>query len=417
MRHRSRRALIGVVVVLGLVAAACGSSKSAKSAPGFDTKTKTIKLGVLTAMTGPAAVIGKTLANGQDVYFKYLNEEKGGIAGKYKVQLVVEDHAYQTNTTVQQYNKIKNDVVMFSQVMGTPEISALLPLLKQDNIIVSPASQDAMWVREQQLMPIIEPYQIDAINAISWYVKEGGGQGKKIGVIMQNDVYGEAGLEGVKFAASKLGFDVTSIARFKFGDQDFTAQVTQLKGAGVQAVYAVAQPTEFGKILGTAAQLGYKPQWIGQSPSWIDALGKTALKPYLEGLVYIAAVGPEWGDESVPGMDALLARVQKYSPDQQPNYYFSFGYFQAMAVAEVLEKAVAKNDLSRAGMIKAMNSMDALTFEGYMGDYKYGTPAQRDPGRISTIFKVNMSKPFGLQAVKQNFTTPEAASFSFNPAG
>ena len=411
-KRRVTTALVAALTLIALVSVACGSSssKTAKAAPGFDGKT--IRVGVLTALTGPAAVIGKQLANGSDVYWKYVNNEKL-VAGKYKVEVVVEDTQYATNTTVQMYNKDKGNVTMFSQVMGTPSVLALLPLLKQDNIIVSPASQDALWVREPQLMPIIQPYQIDAINGLTWFNKEGGGQGKTVGVIMQNDAYGEAGLEGAQYAASKLGFDIKTITRFKVGDQDFTAQVSQLQNSGVQLVYAVVQPTEFGKILGTAAKMNYKPQWMGQSPSWIAALGQTALKPYLEGLVYITSVGPNLDDRSVPGMAALLDRTAKYAPTQQPDPYFNFGYLQAQAVDQVLEKAAANGDFSRAGLKKAMETVGALHFDGILGDYQYGTAATRNPPRDSTVYKINMTKAGGLDAVKHNFTTPEAQSFVF----
>ena len=41
----------------------------------------------------------------------------------------------------------------------------MLPQLKPDNIVAAPASLDAFWVREQNLLPIGAPYQIQAINA------------------------------------------------------------------------------------------------------------------------------------------------------------------------------------------------------------------------------------------------------------
>ena len=155
-------------------------------------------MGDITALSGSPAVIGAQLAAGQDVFWKYYNAEHGGIAGKYPVEVVLEDNLYDATTTVQKYNKMKNDVVMFSQVMGTAPTLALLPLLKADNVVAAPASQDAFWVREQQLFPVIEPYQIDAINAMDYMMKEGGGQGKKVAAVIQNDVYGEAGLEGLQ---------------------------------------------------------------------------------------------------------------------------------------------------------------------------------------------------------------------------
>ena len=370
-------------------------------------------MGDITALSGAAAVIGNQLAAGEDVFWKYYNAEKGGIAGKYPVKLVLEDSAYDTSTTVQQYNKIKNDIVMLGQVMGTAPTLALLPLLDADNIVAAPASQDAIWVREQHLFPVIEPYQVDAINAMDYAMNEGGGQGKKVCVVLQNDVYGEAGLAGVQFAADQMGFEIAVSARYKLGDTDFTAQVTQLKNAGCEIVFAVSLPVEFSGILGTAAGLGYAPQWIGQSPAWVDVLLATPLKDYLTQHVWIAAVGPQWGDPTVPAAVEFVNRVKTYKPDQTPNYYFSFGYFQAQAEAQLLEKAVAMGSLSRDGIVAAMNSLDTLKFDGLAGDYTYGTPENRDPARVTTVFKVNPDGPFGLESLKYNFTSSAAAAYVF----
>ena len=67
--------------------AAEGGGAPAKTA-GFDGTT--IKLGVLTPLSGPVAVIGEPLTAGNEVGFAAVNAN-GGIAGKYKVELVQED--------------------------------------------------------------------------------------------------------------------------------------------------------------------------------------------------------------------------------------------------------------------------------------------------------------------------------------
>ena len=385
--------------------------KELTKAPGFDGTS--IQLGVLDPLSGTPAVIGKELAAGEDVFWKYYNAEKGGIAGKYPVKIVLEDSLYDTTTTVQKYNKIKNDVVMVGQVMGTAPTLALLPLLKADNVVAAPASQDAIWVREQQLFPIIEPYQIDDINAADYMLNEGGGKGKKVCAVLQNDVYGEAGLEGVQFAADKMGFEIAAKPRFKVGDQDFTAQVNELKTSGCEIVFAVALPTEFGGILGAAATLGFAPQWVGQSPAWVDLLLATPLKDYMTKYVMIVSVGHEWGNPNYPAAVKYADLVKKYAPDQKPNYYFSFGFFQGQAEAQLLEKAVAMGSLDRDGIVAAMNSLDVLKFDDLAGDYGYGPPEKRDPSRMSTMFKVNPDAPFGLEALKYNFSSPAAESFVF----
>ena len=213
-----------------------------------------------------------------------------------------------------------------------------------------------------------------------------------------------------------MGFDLVATARYKLGDQDFTAQVNELKNSGAEIVFAVALPTEFSKILGTAASLGYAPQWIGQSPAWVDLLLGTALKDYLASNVMIAAVGPEWGDPEVPAAAAFAERVATYKPDQTPNYYFSFGYYQAQATAQLLEKAVQLGSLDREGIVEAMNSLDVLSFDGLAGDYTYGPPEARNPSRVTTMFKVDPEGPFGLESLKYNFTSDAAEAFVFPPA-
>src|SRR3954451_3813682 len=68
-----------------------GSSKAGGApavVPGFDGKT--IKLGVVTPLTGPVAVIGLPLTTGNEVYWDRVNAA-GGVGGKYKVELVQED--------------------------------------------------------------------------------------------------------------------------------------------------------------------------------------------------------------------------------------------------------------------------------------------------------------------------------------
>ncbi len=384
--------------------------------PGFDGTT--IKVGVLTALSGPAALIGVQLANGQQVYFDYLNAELGGIAGRYPVEIVLEDHLYDTATTVQKYGKVKDDVAMFSQVMGTPSVFAMLPLLEEDNIIAAPASQDAFWVREQNLLPVIEPYQIDVINGLAYYLGDGGGSvDDTICAIIQNDVYGEAGLEGLEFAAENMGFEIATVTRYGAGDQDFTAQVTQLVNTECDMVWATALPTEFAGITGTSAQMGFAPRWIAQSPAWVDELAGGALADYLTANVWIVALGQEWGAQGSVDMMALLDRVAKYRPEQEPDYYFTFGYLQAWATHQLLEAAVANGDLSRDGLITAMNGLSELNFGDLSPAYGFGPPEDRDPPRGSTIFEVNTDKPFALGALATNITSPEAEAYVFPDAG
>ena len=379
--------------------------------PGFDGTT--IKVGVISDLSGPVAIIGVPLTAGGQVYYDYINSQ-GGVAGQYLIETVEVDHQYNPATAVQVYNEVKDDVVVLGQLFGTPITNAVLESLKEDGLVAAPASLDAFWVREQNLLPIGGPYQIQAINGLDWWVNEGGGNVEQVYCsFIQDDPYGEAGQEGIDFAAENLGFTIAEVARYVSGDTDFSAQVQQLQGAGCEVVFLTTVPSVTGGALGAAAAGGYAPQWIGVSPTWINALAESALAPYLQANYVVVAEGSTWGDESVPGMATMIERLEEFAPDQEPDYYFTFGYLQAHAIVRVLEAAVSNGDLSRDGIIEAMNSLGTLTFDGLSGDYFYGTPDERVPATENTIFAVNPEVPNGVEAVATGYKASFADSFVF----
>lgn len=429
MKRSTRTRMLATVGVLALLTAACGGTKKSDdttdttagdtkkelvAAPGFDPVKAEIHVGVITPLTGPVAVIGNPLTAGTETWFNYINSEKGGIAGKYKVIVDKEDSQYKPDLGVQAYNKLKGNQVVFAQLLGTPITKAVLPQLNTDGIVGAPASLDADWVREKQLLPVGGPYQIQMINAASYMQNEGGGKGKVQCSMIQDDAYGQAGQAGMDFAAKEFGYSLKTTAKYAAGNPDFTAQVQQVKAAGCEVVYLTSTPSDTAKIFTVAAQLQYAPKWVGQSPTWTGAFVKSPLAPYFQANYTLVGEGTEWGDTTVKGMVDMLAHQAKYAPSQAPDIYFTFGYYQARAVTALLEKAVELGDLSRAGVTAALNKLGTVSFDGLTGDYDYGTsPATRNPPRESTIFKVDPAKPGGLAKVKYLFESPEAKKFTF----
>jgi ABC-type branched-subunit amino acid transport system substrate-binding protein len=293
-------------------------------------------------------------------------------------------------------------------------MNAILPLLKTDNIVAGPATLDSFWIQEQQLMALGAPYQVQAINAMDWWFNQGGGKGATakdttVCLMRQNDPYGEAGKEGLAFAGKEMGFKVAKEVTFAATDTDYSAQVNQLKASNCTLVYLVGLPNATGGIMGSAEKISFTPQWIGQAPTWIGLLKGNA---YMQKHFVIVSEGPEWGDESSPGMKQMVADIKAYSPSQEPDIYFAFGYGQAWSMAQVLEQAVKQGDLSRKGIVDAMNNVGTLKTGGLIGDYKYGKPADRTFPRAGRIFGVDATAPGGLKALTDQFTSAAAKKFT-----
>ena len=428
---RRKRGLIALLLLLALVVAACGGgddddeaetgggdeteettggdeAKELEPGQGFDGTT--ITLGVITAQTGPAAVIGNQLLAGNQVFVDALNA-KGGIAGKYKIKLEVRDSQFQQPIAVQAYSGMKGNVAGFVQVMGTSINKALLPQYKTDGFLVGPASLDSDWIREPNLLAIGAPYQIQAINGIDYYIKKGGGEGKKLCTMTMDDAYGQAGLAGAEHAAEELGVEFTAQVTFKAGDSDFTGQLNQLKGC--DAVWYTGLPTETAKILAGAAQAGFAPRWLAQSPTYVTAFSASGLAPYMQKNYWIMSDNAPWGDTSIPGMKQMLDDVAKHKPDQKPDGYFQFGYSEAWAFAQVLEQAVENGDLSPKGILEAAAEVDELEFGDSFPTYSYGPAEDRDPPRLTNVYQIDPPSPGGTKILEKEYVAEMAESFTF----
>lgn len=397
--------LLSTLLVLSGCATNTGASSSGgiKAGPGVDLTTKTITLGILSPYSGPVAQpIGIPLANGVEALFKHYNDN-GGIDG-FKVQFKEEDTKYDPQTEVQLYNQIHNQVLMIADSLGTPTTFAIKDLAASDHMLVSAATLSSALAREKYLILVGTPYRLQVENAFDYVVNTLHIQHPATGIIYQNDEYGQDGLTGYKEAISAYHLNNVGEAAYGVTDTDFTAEVSQMKAAGAKYVFLTSTPTITAGILGTAAALGYNPQWILQSPAFaLGLLAVPALVPILS-KAWVVSQGATWGDTSVPGMAQLLQDVAKYYPSQKPDGYFEFGYTESEVTYAIIKKALDNKDITRDGLFKAFESLNHVDLGGLYPAVTYGSsPNQRVPTRDSVIYAVDPTIPDGVKALTPDF--------------
>jgi ABC-type branched-subunit amino acid transport system substrate-binding protein len=412
-----RRSILAVVAVAAasLALGACGTGDaeesgaastgdgSIKVGPGVDAETKTIRVGDLNALSGPAAALGAPVAAGHKAYFDALNS-RGGIDG-WKVDLAVEDTGYQPQQHVQAFNELKSDIAILNS-FGSPTTKAIQPQFQREKLVTVPASFDSIWGTDTTVAPVGTPYSIDVANALD-YVTDGGAKKLKIGIIYQNDEYGADGVRGFDAAKEALGFEDAGRQSYKPGDSDFTAQVQKLKAAGAEAVVLTALPSATGPIVGTAATLGFTPQWILQGPSYIEQLmtkdGTAGAKPTpvaaaLAGAIVTSFSAP-WGDADAAGMEQLISDQKQFAPDQPPSIYFALAYSQGKVVEQILRKAIGSGDLTREGILAAKENLGEVDLGGITPAVTY-TPEGGPPSRQTLITEIDPSVPGFLKVVE-----------------
>lgn len=424
LTRKTLYACIGFLVVCIMALSGCaGSSPSSSSGgtstttlkvgPGVDMTTKTITLGIISPYSGPvAAPIGDPLALGVKVFFDHVNDN-GGING-YKVKFLEEDSQYNPQIQVQKYQQIHGQILMIADSLGTPTTDAILPLADSDHMLISAATLSSALAREKYVVLVGTPYRLQVENAFDYVVNTLKDTKPKTGIIYQNDEYGQDGLQGYKEAITAYGLNDVGQASYAVTDKDFTAQVSQMKQAGAKYVFLSTLPTVTATIVGTAAKLGYFPQFILQSPAWSNLLlGVKALVPLLTKL-WVVGQGATWGDTSKPGMAQLIQDVQKYAPSQKPDGYFEFGYAESYITYAILKKAMANNDLTRDGLFNAFNSLGSVDLGGLYPSVTYGASSnQRVPTRDNVIFQIDPTQPNDVKALTTDFTGTAATQSQF----
>ncbi len=412
---------VGFIVVCVMVLTGCASSSPSsngngntlKAGPGVDMTKKTITLGIISPYSGQvAAPIGDPLALGVKVFFDHVNDN-GGING-FKVKFLEEDSQYNAQVAVQKYNQIHNQILMIADSLGTPPTEAINPLATADHMLVSAATLASSLARQKYIILVGTPYRLQVENAFDYVVNTLKIKNPATGIIYQNDEYGQDGLVG--YNEAKTAYQLNDVAQASYAptDKDFTSQVSLMKAKGAKYVFLSALPLVTATIVGTAAKLGYFPQFILQSPAWANGLlAVPQLKPLLTKL-WVVGQGATWGDTSKPGMAQLVQDVQKYAPTQQPDGYFEFGYTESYITYAILKKAVANNDITRDGLFNAFNSLGSVDLGGLYPSVTYGSsPDQRVPTRDNVVFQIDPTQPNDVKALTGDFTGTAAKQSSF----
>jgi len=420
--HRTRLAAISAAGLLAALAA-CGSSSTSgggatsgaiKTGPGVDASTKTITTAIITPLSGQVAIIGKPLTAGQEAYFQAVNA-KGGVDG-WKINYVEKDDQYNPQTHVQLYNEVVGSSAFIAQSLGSPTTKAIEPLADQAHVLTAAVAQSSSFTTDPVMIVIGTPYSIDVANSLSYIVDKLGKRDAKIGIIYQNDEYGQDGLRGYTAAHDASHFNDVARATYNVTDTDFTAQVVQMKNAGAQYVIVNAVPKPAATIVGTGAAIGYFPQWVFLGPAWSEYLmtdngtltGKpTQVNQVLAKTVWVMGYQPDWGDTTAAGMTPFLADQQKYSPAQAPDYYFMYGYTMAQVEVAILKKAIESGDLTRDGLLNARKNLGHFSFGGLLPDLTY-TPSLGPADRQTLIKKVDVTVPAFLKTIQPLFESNAA---------
>ena len=339
-----------------------------------------IRIGQWGPQTGPAALWG-AVARGTGCYFDMINAE-GGIHGR-KITYFLRDDGYMPPRTKAIAKELLEDkeVFAFASGVGSATGMAVKKYLHKNKVPwVGPAAGSTHWAYPPtKYLFGTYPLYIDEAAILIDYAVEKLGK-KRIAFFYQNDDYGREGLVGAQMALEKKGMKLVAEVSAEPLDTDLSSHCMKLKAAKADCVLMWVLPKHGAIILGTAAKMGFKPQWMTTSTLSDTPIMFKISKGLFKDVIFTSF--GELPDSDHPLIKKYKEAKDKFAPKDRWGIFFYAGILFVEPMVEALKRC--GKDLTADSFVKAMESIK--DFQGIGPKMSFG-PNKRQGARSSFIGK------------------------------
>ncbi|MGB9629524.1 MAG: ABC transporter substrate-binding protein [Thermodesulfobacteriota bacterium] len=307
-----------------------------------------IKIGAVINLTGPASTWGQYHAKGHRDYINYVNDVKGGIAGR-KIDLEIVDHAYKVPEGVKFVKKFceekKNMIATWDAGTGI-QIKPIIQEYKIPTINYSTFQGILKPPIDYMYLPF-GSYILDSY-AVLEYIRSihKGKDAPKVGLLTYNNVYGRSIHDPSKEYAAKNNINIVTIEEFPPATVDLTTEMLRLKGKGAEYIFMQILPAAVITALKAADKVGYNVPffgtWTSTDPDFFK-LGKGLIRDRL--FMQFCGVLPQ---DKTPGIEILQKLWARYKTVDK----FDTSYWEGVVVAMIQERAIHR----ASGLFKTINS-------------------------------------------------------------
>ncbi|WP_199609895.1 ABC transporter substrate-binding protein [Flocculibacter collagenilyticus] len=342
---------------------------------------ETVKVGMTTALTGPAAALGEGMKTGITAYFDKVNKA-GGVNG-HQLQLIALDDGYEPDKAAQNMRKLIDEekVIAVAGNVGTPTAIVTVPIANEKKTLLFGAFTGAGVLRntppDRYVINYRPSYAQETATMIDLLLAKGI-KPEEIAFFTQNDGYGDAGYKGAMKALKAKGFsqaEQLAHGRYTRNTENVEAGLTTILEADVppKAIIMVGAYRPISKFIKESKdffeeEVHYLNVSFVGSVALLNALGSDA-----EGVIVTQAV-PHY-ESNLP----IIKEYQAAVPADKQGFVSLEGYIVGKILVEGLKKSSSIKD--REALIDGMHKLTNL-------DIGLGVPVSFSSSRHQAIDKV-----------------------------
>ncbi len=323
---------------------------------------ETIKVGAILAVTGPAAFLGAPEAKTLEMLVAEINK-KGGIKGN-KLELIIKDSGASPEKAISFAKQLIEEDKVFAilgpstsgetmKIKGVAEEGKTILLsCAAAEVIVNPVAKYVFKTPQKDSYAVIKIFEQMKKMGIA-----------KIGVLSSNTGFGKAGKEQIEKLAPEHGITVVVSEVYDKAASDLTAEVTKLKGAGVDAILNWSIEPAQAIVIKNARQIGLTVP-IFQSHGFGNIQYVQAAGPAAEGVIFPA--GRLLVADTLPKSSPQKAVLAKYKKDYEAKYKEDVSTFggHAYDALMILAKAIETAGTDREKVRDAIENMKGFVGTG-----------------------------------------------------
>jgi branched-chain amino acid transport system substrate-binding protein len=337
MKNRKILIIIAVICLALIVVSlpflsACGESKEGK----------TLKIGISTPTTGPAAEKGAPMGHGNLDCIKYINEELGGVEG-YEIEVVWLDNGYDAAKVVTIVEKFMDEGCLLFSTSSSAMMSAAMELANRNGFPgIAAFSSPILYRPPAHIYGQMPDYGDDFLVFAKYYMENiWKGSGKpKMALHLLNNTTGYGARDAARAYAEELGIEIIAEEEHSKTTTSEMESLTRIKALNPDVLYISSTPAPTAIIVKNAYELGMYPGiTIGSGHAgFTKALVDAAGADICEG-VYGVFPTVNWGDD-VPGMAKMTEYLEANHPEDAGNMDYITTWAQSLIMVEILRVAL-----------------------------------------------------------------------------
>jgi branched-chain amino acid transport system substrate-binding protein len=315
----------------------------------------TVKIGVITSLTGSQAAFGEAHKNGYSIAVDQINA-KGGVLGK-KIELDFYDDQSKPDQAVQGVSKLvdQDHVPVLLGAYSSENTKAIInPVIQhQIPLLIPTATADNVMDSKSPWIFRICAGANDYARATIEFLQHNGSP-KTMAIVYEKTNFGQANMQAMKEAATKAGIKLVAVEQYEAKSPDYRAVLRRVKAANPEVIYFCSYLLDATTLMRQSQEVDLNPKYYTSSGTGFAAAEFPTAKGAGKNADYTFSVS-QWLPESPwPGSKEFDAEYFKRT-NTHPQYHAMQAYESLMVVAQAINTAKSLEPAKIRDAIKNTN--------------------------------------------------------------